>query len=154
VAGIVNAIGNNTTCDVTNGKTGYWYDTAIIVTWDDWGGWYDHVPPPTLPTGAPAEAGSFEYGFRVPMVVVSAYTPTGTISNVTNDFGSILKFVEDVFGRLVPLDPTYADAFAGNYLQEFFNFSKAPKKFQKVKAPVGAQVFINSKAPLEGPDND
>jgi len=154
VSGIVNAIGNNTTCDVTNGKTGYWYDTAIIITWDDWGGWYDHVPPPKLPAGAPAEAGSFEYGFRVPMVVISAYTPTGTISNVTNDFGSILKFVEDALGGLGPIDPSYADAFASNDLQEFFNFSMAPKRFQKVKAPVPAKVFIDSKAPLEGPDND
>src|SRR5215471_7048967 len=42
VASIVNAIGNSAQCD---GGTGYWNDTAIFITWDDWGGWYDHEPP-------------------------------------------------------------------------------------------------------------
>jgi len=84
VASIVNAIGNNTNCDVTNGQSGYWYDTAILITWDDWGGWYDHVPPPPLPAAAPPEAASYEYGFRVPLMVVSAYTPLGMIDNTVH----------------------------------------------------------------------
>jgi hypothetical protein len=154
VASIVNAIGANTTCDNTNGNTGYWYDTAIIITWDDWGGWYDHVPPPKLPSGAPPEAPSFEYGFRVPTLVVSAYTPRGTVSNETHDFGSILKFVEDVLGGLGPVAPTYADAFANGDLQEFFNFTMSPRTFQKIQAPLGITYFMNSTEPLEGPDND
>ena len=41
VAAIVNAVGQNTACD----GVGYWQDTAVLVVWDDWGGWYDHVPP-------------------------------------------------------------------------------------------------------------
>ena len=155
VASIVNAIGGNTTCDVTNGNKGYWYDTAILITWDDWGGWYDHVPPPALPSGAPPEAASFEYGFRVPFLVVSAYTPAATISNTNHDFGSVLRFVEDVFGGLGPISPgTYADSYANGDLQEFFSFSSKPSRFKKITAPLDADYFINDKTPMEGPDND
>src|SRR5258708_3610524 len=89
VASIVNAIGNSP----------YWFDTAIFVTWDDWGGWYDHVPPPLL--------NSYEYGFRVPMIVVSPYAKPAYISHLTHDFGSILRFVETTF-NLPSLG--YADA--------------------------------------------
>jgi phospholipase C len=55
VAAIVNAIG----------KSRYWKDTAIFVTWDDWGGWYDHVRPPVY--------NSYELSFRVPLIVISPY---------------------------------------------------------------------------------
>jgi len=77
----------------------YWQDTVILVTWDDWGGWYDHVHPPPLPAAAPAIASSYAYGFRVPLLVVSAYTPAGTVDSNTAglDFGTILKFIEEVF---------------------------------------------------------
>jgi phospholipase C len=80
VAAIVNAVGSNTACDTTNGKRGYWYDTVILVVWDDWGGFYDDVPPPAI--GYSNQTGSqYVYGFRVPLLVVSAYTKyTGTCS--------------------------------------------------------------------------
>src|SRR6202008_2964623 len=80
VASIVNAIGNSP----------YWSNTAIIVTWDDWGGWYDHVPPPS-------RFNQNEYGFRVPLIVISPYAKPGYVSHVVHDFGSILKFVEEIF---------------------------------------------------------
>ena len=66
-------------CD--NGA-GYWNNTAIFITWDDWGGWYDHEPPTIL---AQPE-GDYQYGFRVPLVVVSAYTPQGYINNTAPRF--------------------------------------------------------------------
>ena len=69
VASIVNAVGNS--------KCSYWDNTAIIVTWDDWGGWYDHEPPKI----EPYPQGGFQMGFRVPLIVVSAYTSAGLISN-------------------------------------------------------------------------
>ncbi len=94
VTSIVNAIGNSTSCD---GNTGYWKDTAILLTWDDWGGWYDHESPTIL---AQPE-GDYQYGFRVPLVVISAYTPKGYINNVRHDFGSILRFIE--FNFSLPL---------------------------------------------------
>src|SRR6202521_1629603 len=80
VASIVDAIGNSS----------YWANTVILITWDDWGGWYDHVPPKII--------NSYEYGFRVPLIVVSPYAKPAYISHVTHDFGSILKFIEEKFG--------------------------------------------------------
>ena len=79
VASVVNAIGNSQ----------YWRSTAIVVTWDDWGGWYDHVKPPVY--------NSFELGFRVPMIVISPYARRKYVSHTQYEFGSILKFVEDTF---------------------------------------------------------
>ena len=75
VASIVNAVGNST-CPNPDGSS-YWDSTAIIVTWDDWGGWYDHEPP--LIEAYPQ--GGYQMGFRVPLIVVSAYTPAGYIHN-------------------------------------------------------------------------
>ena len=91
VSAIVNAIGNNPSCP--DGEV-YWRNTAIFITWDDWGGWYDHEPPIILPL----PQGDYQYGFRVPLIVVSAYTPAGYISNFRYDFGSILRFIEHNFG--------------------------------------------------------
>jgi phospholipase C len=72
VGNIVNAVGESTCTDTINGnQVPYWQDTAIIILWDDWGGWYDHVPPPIERT----PWGNYEMGFRVPLIVVSAYTP-------------------------------------------------------------------------------
>lgn len=75
VASIVNAIGNSA-CKDGNGLT-YWQNTAIVITWDDWGGWDDHEPPTFLPF----PEGGYQYGFRVPMIFASAYTPAGYINN-------------------------------------------------------------------------
>src|SRR6266851_5389178 len=88
VASLVNAIGTNSAC-AGSGEV-YWQDTAIFITWDDWGGWYDHVPPFRL--GQPNGWGAgFTYGFRIPLLVVSAYTPAGYVENANHDIGSILK---------------------------------------------------------------
>lgn len=84
VAAIVNAIGG------FNNNCGYWQNTAIVIAWDDWGGWFDHEPPVVLA----GNQGDYQYGFRVPLIVVSAYTPRGYINNVNpHDFGSILRMV-------------------------------------------------------------
>lgn len=64
VASVVNAIG----------KSSYWNSTAIVIVWDDWGGFYDPIAPPKLDDqGGP--------GFRVPMIVVSPYVPRGEVSH-------------------------------------------------------------------------
>ena len=132
VASVVNAIGNSA----------YWSNTAIIITWDDWGGWYDHVAPQML--------NSYEYGFRVPMIVVSPYAKPAYISHVTHDFGSILKFVESTFG-LPSLG--YADATADD-LSDCFNFSQTPISFQMVAAPIKADYFLNDRRVPRDPDDD
>jgi phospholipase C len=131
VASIVNSIGGAT-----------WSNTAIILTWDDWGGWYDHVVPPIL--------NSYEYGFRVPLIVISPYAKPAYVSHVQHDFGSILKFIEETFN--VP-SLGYADAPADD-LADCFNFSQTPITFQTINAPLKADFFLNDKRPHTDPDND
>jgi len=132
VSSVVNAIGNSQ----------YWSDTAIFVTWDDWGGWYDHVAPKVI--------NSYEYGFRVPLIVISPYAKAAYISHVTHDFGSILKFVEQLYG-LSSLG--YADVPADNFA-DCFNFNQTPLTFQTISAPKSAQDFLNDHTPPQGPDDD
>ena len=145
VAAIVNAIGNSKSCD----GSGYWYDTAIVVTWDDWGGWYDHVAPPILAN----PFGGYQYGFRVPLLVVSAYTPKAYVSNDILDFGSILRFIEGTFS-LTQGALKFADERTTTDLQTFFDFQKPPRQFKQIAAPLDANFFINDTSPPEAPDND
>ena len=93
----------------------YWNSTAIFVTWDDWGGSYDHVAPP--------QVDSLGLGFRVPCLVISPYAKQGFVDHTQTDFTSILKFIETDYS-LPPL--TSRDAAASN-MQEAFDFSQAPR---------------------------
>jgi len=140
VAAIVNAIGNSP----------YWADTAIFVTWDDWGGWYDHVPPPQVRVNCQEWGCGYIYGFRVPLIVISPYAKPGYISHVNHDFGSILKFIEENFG-LASLG--YADALADN-LADCFDFNQTPRRFQAIAAPLDADYFLNDTTPPADPDDD
>jgi phospholipase C len=131
VASIVNALG----------QTSYWNDTAIFVVWDDWGGFYDHV--------APHQYNSYELGFRVPLIVIGPYAKQGYVSHVQHEFGSILKFTEEVFnlGSLGATDVRADD------LSDCFNFGRQPRKFVPIKAPLSAQYFLHERD--EGsPDDD
>jgi phospholipase C len=132
VASVVNSIGNSP----------YWSNTAIFITWDDWGGWYDHVPPRII--------NSYEYGFRVPLIVVSPYAKAKYISHNTHDFGSMLKFTEETFG-LQSLG--YADVAADDFA-DCFDFTQTPLKFQTINAPLKAAYFLNDKSPPTDPDDD
>jgi phospholipase C len=131
VASIVNAIGNSR----------YWDNTVIFITWDDWGGWYDHVAPPIV--------NSYEFGFRVPLIVVSPFAKPGYVSHETHDFGSILKFIEEVY-RLPSLG--YADEFADD-LSDCFDFHRH-NRFRSIKAPHDAKYFLNDKRAPTDPDDD
>lgn len=135
VASIVNAIGNSP----------YWSNTAVLITWDDWGGFYDHVPPPSPPQNGWCV--SYCYGFRVPLMVVSASTPQGYVDNVYHDFGSILRFVENNWNLGLIGTGMYADAYADD-LSEFFQGGQA-RPFAAIKAP--QKDF--SKMPLTDPDD-
>lgn len=141
VAAIVNAIGQSQQ---------YWGNTAIIVAWDDWGGWYDHMPPPTI-------RNSYEYGLRVPLIVISAYAKPAYISHVTHDFGSILKFVETAFS-LGEIDPAvgYADSRSDD-LSDCFNFNQVPLVFTPIPPTTSdqdANYFLNRKGTPTPPDDD
>lgn len=135
VASIVNAVGNSA-CKNPDGST-YWNSTAIIVTWDDWGGWYDHVLPPI----APAPDGGTEFGFRVPVVVVSAYTSAGITRNKVEDFSSITRFAEKNFG-IAEGALGLTDAHFTGDLSEYFP-RKTPRAFVPIATPgVSAQTFL------------
>ena len=75
-----------------------WSSTAIFLTWDDWGGFYDHVPPPKIddPIG---------YGIRVPGLVISPYAKQGVVDHQTLSSDAYLKFIEDDFLNGSRLDP-------------------------------------------------
>jgi phospholipase C len=143
VATIVDAIGGSS-CN-------YWTNTAIIVVWDDWGGWYDHETPTFL---APPQD-KYQYGFRAPMIFISAYTPQGYIDNNRSDFGTIARFVEYNFGIAIG-----ALGFADNRgnltqrLQGFYNLQASPRPFVSIPTTKDAASFIHDKSRPLPPDND
>ena len=74
-----------------------WASTAIFLSWDDWGGFYDHVAPPTIDQNG--------YGLRVPGIVISPYARRGYIDHQTLSFDAYAKFIEDDFLNGQRLDP-------------------------------------------------
>jgi phospholipase C len=132
VASVVNAIGNSQ----------FWNSTAIFVTWDDWGGWYDHVKP--------AQYNSYELSFRVPLIVISPYAKSHYVSHQRHEFGSILKFVEENFG-LGSLNTT--DKRSDDLL-DCFNFSKGAQRFVRIRAPLNAAYFLRQPNSGASPDDD
>ena len=125
VASIVNAVG----------ESSYWKSTAIVVVWDDWGGFYDNVKPPFFDHWG-------GLGFRVPMLVVSPYAKVGTssqsyISHTQYEFGSILRFIEDTFA-LGSLGTTDARA---NSISDCFDFSQSPRKFAQIPSSFSQSFF-------------
>lgn len=110
---------NSVADDIVNvlGTSPYWPSAAVFVTWDDYGGFFDHVAPP--------QVDEYGYGFRVPCLVISPFARTGFIDSTVNDHTSILRFIEDRFG-LSPLSTR--DAAANGFL-EAFDFTQAPRQF-------------------------
>ena len=74
-----------------------WKSTAIFVAWDDWGGFYDHVPPPRVDANG--------YGLRVPGLVISPYAKAGFVDHHVLSFDAYVKFIEDDFLGGARLDP-------------------------------------------------
>jgi phospholipase C len=133
VAQVVNAIG----------KSRAWDTTGILILWDDWGGWYDHVPPPGLHR-------SGGLGFRVPLIAVSAFAKAGYISHDQYEFGSVVRFIEDNWslGRLGTTDETSSD-FAGS----FFDFTQKPRPFRPIESRYSKAYFLRQ-APSYKPVDD
>ncbi|MGA8533395.1 MAG: alkaline phosphatase family protein [Candidatus Tumulicola sp.] len=127
VAQVVNAVG----------QSPYWNSTAICVLWDDWGGFYDHEPPPIL--DKTADGTVYGLGFRVPLIVISPYVPAGKISHTQYEFGSILKFVETTFS-LGSLGTTDVRATS---IGNMFNFKQKPRPFKVVPAKRSRQYFLH-----------
>ena len=118
VASIVNAIG----------QSPYWNHTAIIIIWDEWGGWFDHVLPQQY---ADPVTGAYEgLGYRTPTIIVSPYAKVGYVSKQQHENASSLHFIETTFGLpSLGLADARADAYA-----DMFNFSQQPAKFKVIPA--------------------
>jgi phospholipase C len=107
-----------------------WSSTAILLSWDDWGGFYDHVVPPTVDQNG--------YGLRVPSLVISPYARQGYVDHQTLSFDAYDKFIEDVFlngQRIDPLSDGRPDprpdvrenvTILGNLASDF-DFSQSPR---------------------------
>ncbi len=83
--------GENWTVEILNAlqESPYWEETAVVLTWDDFGGFYDHVAPPHVDL--------YGLGPRVPAIVISPWARPGYIDGRTYEFSSVLKFIETVF---------------------------------------------------------
>ena len=119
--------GENYTVDRINSvmQSPLWQDTAILILWDDFGGWYDHVPPPV--TLGPA-ASPYGWGMRVPLLVVSPYAKPGYIFKHNASQASVIHFTERVLGihkSLHALDPAAQDS-AVDDLFGAFDFHQPP----------------------------
>jgi len=96
-------------------KSPSWEHTALFVTWDEWGGFYDHVRPPAVD--------DIGLGFRVPMLVLSPYARKGYIDDAEGEFSTPLKFIEDNWG----LDYLTARIERTHNFEHVFDFAKAPR---------------------------
>jgi phospholipase C len=132
VASIVNAVG----------KSKYWDSSAIVVLWDDWGGWYDHVPPAFFD-----DQGGL--GFRVPMIVVSPYV-TAHVEHTQYEFGSILKYVEENW-NLGSLGTTDQRATS---IGNLFNYDQTPRAFKVIPAKQPLSFFLHKKPSNVPPDSE
>jgi phospholipase C len=135
VASIVNAIGT----------TAYWNNTAIVVVWDDWGGFYDNVPPKLTDHWG-------GLGFRVPMLVISAYArerhkgQPGYISHTRYEFGSILKFIERTFD----LGSLHTTDERATGIGDCFDFTQPARTFTTISSSHTKEYFLQ-KPPSQVP---
>ncbi|HVA33193.1 MAG TPA: alkaline phosphatase family protein [Candidatus Baltobacteraceae bacterium] len=124
------------------GKSKDWKSTAIVVLWDDWGGWYDNAPPPQLDYAG--------LGIRVPCIIISPYARKGYVSHTQYEYGSILKFIEQTF-NLSSLGATDVRAAS---LVDSFDFTQKPRAFVPIATRHPASFFLHQPPSLAPPDND
>ncbi|MBV8147649.1 MAG: hypothetical protein JO092_00995 [Candidatus Eremiobacteraeota bacterium] len=124
VTSVVNAVGRST----------YWKNTVILVLWDDWGGFYDNVPPPQLDYTS--------LGMRVPLIVVSPYAKRGYVSHTPYETGSILKYIEQTFNT-ASLGSTDVRA---NSIADALDYSQMPARFTSIRAPYPASFFLSHRS--------
>lgn len=120
VTSIVNAVG----------ESKFWDSSVIFILWDDSGGWFDPQAPKYVDNDG--------FGFRLPLLIISPYALKGHVSHVQFEFGSIMRFTEDVFGlgRLAKSDMRARSP--GLYC---FDFKKPPRKFVPFAAPYDENYF-------------
>jgi phospholipase C len=108
VASVVDAIGNSQ----------YWNSTAIFITWDDWGGWFD----PVLPVYEDYDG----LGYRIPLLVISPYAVKGKVTHTQYEMSSVLRFAEDLWGlpQLAASDARANDPASD---PRVFDFAQSPR---------------------------
>ncbi|MGD0832220.1 MAG: alkaline phosphatase family protein, partial [Terracidiphilus sp.] len=131
VASIVNAIG----------ASPFWDSTAILVNWDDWGGWYDHVVPPVIDNMGP--------GFRTPLLVISPYAKHGYVSHQVYETASLLTYIEKTF----KVPSTGARDATANDLSDCFDYTQTVAPFVEIKHKVTADTILKE-VPSGAPDPD
>ena len=136
VAAVVNAVG----------KSKDWKSSAVVVVWDDWGGFYDDLPPPQLDFRG--------LGIRVPCLIISPYVKPH-VEHTGYEFSSILKFVEQVFGlpALGPPSAGYTDTRAAS-LANSFDFSMQPRRYYEIRAKYPPSFFLHHAPSLRPPDSE
>jgi phospholipase C len=123
VATIVNAIG----------ASQYWNSTTIFIAWDDWGGFYDHVPPP--------QTDDMGLGFRVPVIVVGPYAKRGYVSHVNHEASGFLRYTEEIFNLpSLGTRDTNADDF-----HDCFDYTQLPQPFVPLKTNHSVAFFLKQK---------
>ncbi len=130
VASLVNAVG----------QSQYWNNTAIFIFWDDYGGWYDPEPPALMDYDG--------LGLRIPMLIVSAYAKKDHVSHTHYEHGSILRFVENLFG----LGQLAASDARATPPDDAFNFNKPPRKFKVIPTTLGKDYFMHQPLDTRWPD--
>ncbi|HVN69049.1 MAG TPA: alkaline phosphatase family protein [Candidatus Binatia bacterium] len=139
VASVVNAVG----------ESSYWPTSAIIVVWDDWGGFYDNAAPPQ-----PDYRG---LGIRVPCLIISPYAKQGYVSHVQYEYGSILRFIEEVYGipagSIGPTSKGYTDGRAAS-LDDAFDFTQSPRPFTPIGSKYPMSRYIHEPPSDEPVDNE
>ncbi|MHB8388791.1 MAG: phospholipase C [Acidobacteriaceae bacterium] len=108
----------------------YWKNTVIVLTWDDYGGFYDHVPPP--------EVDAYGYGPRVPTIVISPYAKQHYVSHETYDFTSVLKFIEQRWN----LQHLTARDDRANNMADVFDFDQSPASPLIIPIPAGIHSHL------------
>jgi phospholipase C len=123
VASVVDAVG----------KSKFWNSTAIFIMWDDWGGWFDPVPPIYEDYDG--------LGFRVPLVIVSPYAKAGSVTHVQYETSSVLRYIEDNFGlpQLAPSDERANDPAND---PAAFDYAQSPRAFKKIAGSKPAAYWL------------
>ncbi len=111
-----------------------WWSSALILTWDEWGGWADHVPPPQVDEDG--------YGMRVPGLIVSPYAKRGFVDSTTYDHTSPLALVEEVYG----VEPIAERDRNANNLLNAFDFDQEPRS-----PVIPPPEYVSPDAPQEPP---
>jgi phospholipase C len=143
-----------------------WEKSALFYTYDENGGFFDHVPPPTAPPGTPGEylnkfpepkiggpKGPIGLGFRVPMLVISPFSRGGLVCKDTFDHTSLLRFLERRFGPEVPNLSAWRRSVTGD-LTSAFSFDTAADS-SVPSLPSASRTdprIVNSDCPTQAPD--